>query len=224
LSRIEELRGNPSLFDFGYVGLSPAANFYRNVATAKPAEFAEFAKTLYSSGLAFLGGRKVSPSASVRTIDYGEIAVSRSRPMPPQADWMLMVALRDSESWLTDPEGLDAPSVLALASREYGDFYQSTGWYSSVRFDADTSRAAINGLPLAADGSNHVTIWLRTKSDMVGLMGPVMMLSLVTPTLYDMQADTVSFQYWATGRDFAWVQKISDFEASYLGATVAQLA
>jgi hypothetical protein len=223
LSRIEELRVNPDLFDFGYVGLSPAGNFLHNVAAAKPAEFAQFAKTLYASGLAFLGGRKVSPSPSVRNIDYGEIAVTRARPTPPQADWMLMVALRDSQSWLTGPEGLDAASVLALASREYSEFYESTGWYSSVGFSADTSQAAVEDLP-GDDDSYNVTVWLRTKSDMVGLMGPVMMVKLVTPVVYIGQTDEVVFKIWATGHDFTYAYKISDFEQAYLGATVAKLA
>ena len=222
LSRIEELRRNPSLLDFGYVGLSPAANFYRNIATAKPDEFADFAKTLYASDVAFLGDRKVSPSTSVRALDYGEIAVNRGRPMPPQADWMLMVALRDSEFWLTDTEGLDAASVLLLASREYSDFYRSTGWYTSVEFDGDTSRAAIETLNPAADGSNHVTIWLRNNT--IALMGPLLMLTLVTPPFFDAAKDTVSFLYWQTGHDSGGIQKISDFEQAYLGATVAELA
>jgi hypothetical protein len=223
LSRIEELRANPELFDFGYAGLSPAGYFLHNIVAAKPAEFAAFAKTLYSSGLAFLGDRKVSPRASVRNIDYGEIAVTRGRPTPPQAEWMLMVGLRDSDSWLTGSEGMDAASVLALASKEYTDFYRSTGWYTSVGFDADTSRAGIDALPGGDDGKD-VTIWLRTKSDMVAVMGPVLMLTLTTPVAFLDASDEVLFSYWQTGRSFNWVQKISIFEESYLGATVAELA
>ncbi len=136
---------------------------------------------------------------------------------------MLMVALRDSGSWLTDAEGLDAAGVLALASREYAEFYQSTGWYSSVDFNADTSQAGIDALP-GGDASKHVTIWLRTKPDMVGLMGPVIMCNLVSPLLFNAATDEVLFRYWQTGHDFDWVQKISVFEDAYLGATVAELA
>lgn len=222
LSRIEELRLNPDRFDCATAGLCPAGFFLHNVAAAKPPEFAEFAKTLYASGLAFLGSRKVSPSMSVRSIDYGELAVTRQWPPPPQADWMLMVGLRDSGSWLTGTEGLAPEDVVAVASKEYAEFYQSTGWYSSVEFSADKSQAAIEALPGDADGYD-VTIWYRTQSVFAPVLGPVTMFKLATPVGF---LDEVLFGFWAqaTGHNVNFSQKISDFEASYLGATVAELA
>jgi hypothetical protein len=226
LSRIEELRTNPDRFDDGTVGLCPAGFFLHNIAAAKPAEFAEFAKTLYSSGLAFLGARKVSPSVTVRSIDYGELAVTRQWPPPPQAEWMLMVGLRDSGSWLTGTEGLAPEDVVALASKEYAEFYRSTGWYSAVEFSADKSQAAIEALPGDADGY-EVTIWCRTPSALAYALGPVRMLKLATPVaFFAAPEDEVLFGVWAqaTGRTINFTQKISDFQASYLGATVAELA
>jgi hypothetical protein len=222
LSRIEELRLNPDRFDCATAGLCPAGFFLHNVAAAKTAEFAEFAKSLYASGLAFLGSRKVSPSTSVRTIDYGELAVTRQWPPPPQADWMLMVGLRDSGSWLTGTEGLAPEDVVALASKEYAEFYQSTGWYSSVEFSADKSQAAIKALPGGEDGYD-VTIWYRTRSVFAPVLGPVTMFKLATPVGF---LDEVLFGFWAqaTGHNVNFTQKIPDFEASYLGATVAELA
>ena len=223
LSRIEELRKDPNQFDFGYKGLCPAANFVRNVATLSKSEVAAFARTLYATGVAFLGDRKVSPSPSVRNIDYQRVAATATPSAPPQAEWMVMTGLRDSESWLTAPEGLDAEGVLAVATKEYSEFYTSTGLYSSVTFNSDRSSTAMRNLPLRADGLNHVTIWLKTKSDMVGIMGPVLMLTLVTPLLFDTQNDTVQFTAWATGHESEWQMKTADFEAAYLGATVASI-
>jgi hypothetical protein len=222
LSRIEELRLNPDRFDCGTAGLCPAGFFLHNVAVAKPAEFGEFAKSLYASGLAFLGSRKVSPSTSVRGIDYGELAVIRQWPPPPQADWMLMVGLRDSGSWLTGTEGLAPEDVVALASKEYAEFYQSTGWYSSVEFSVDKSQAAIKALPGGEDGYD-VTIWYRTQSVYAPVLGPVTMFKLATPVGF---LDEVLFGFWAqaTGHNVNFTQKSPDFEASYLGATVAELA
>jgi hypothetical protein len=206
LPRIEELRKNPELLD-----------------VAKPAEFERFANSLYASGVGFLGNLKVSPSVEVRNLDYGEMAVMRSRPMPPQADWMLMVALRNSESWLTEVEGLEPDAALLLASTEFDRFYSATGWYSSVEF-TDRNPADVRNLPSPTVNRRAVTIWLRTKAQYIGLTGPVMMLSIKTKPRFDTAKDRVEVDYWASGHSATWVDQISTFESEYLGATVATLA
>jgi hypothetical protein len=223
LSRIEQLRSNPDLFEWGAKGLCPAAHFYRNLAHAKPDEFADFARTLYSSGLAFLGNRKVSPSAAVRNVDYGQLAVAGPH-VPPQAEWMLMCALRNSESWLTGAEGLDAAGVLRLATQEYAEFYESTGWYRRVEFNSDTTLDAIGDLDFRPD-STVVTFWLRAGG-LTPIMGPVLMYTVPTPPFFDPDSGRTIFGFWQSGRSdpATWNQPTSDFEAIYLGATVATLA
>lgn len=222
LPRINLLVSDPKQFDFGYVGLSPAGLFLHNALIAKPQQVDAFANTLYASGMAFLGMRKVNPSADLRNIDYGEIVANTTRPVPAQLEWMLMVALGDDASWRVDPEGSDVPSTLLLATHLYEDYHVSTGWYSSADFESDTSRATIEGF--APDADTQVTIWLRNSNAAVGLMGPIRMLMLTSPIVYNTAADTVTYTYWHTGsNDFSGSHTIAAFEAMYLGATVAQV-
>jgi hypothetical protein len=224
LPRIEELRKHPNLLNYGYYGLSPAAHFLRNVAVTKPAEFERFAKSLYASGVGFLGNLKVSPSVDVRNLDYGELAVMSGRPLPPQADWMLMVALRNSESWLTMVEGLDDQQAMVVASPEYNEYLDATGWYSSIEFRETRTQAAIRNLPVLSDDSTISTIWLRTNPENVRLAGPILMLTLVSKPIFDTAADRVDFNFWYSGSINRWYDKISTLESNYLGATVATLA
>ena len=222
LPRIKLLRDEPKQFDFGYVGLNIAANFYRHIAVAKPQQFDDFANTLYSSGMAFLGMRKVNPSADLRNIDYGELAVNTRPAAPAQLEWMLLVALRDDESWRSDAEGMDYPTTLLAGVREYEDYFTSTGWYLSVEFENDKARATIEGL--APDADTQVTIWIKTSDSGIALMGPVMMRAITSPIVYDTATGRVTYTFWHTGSDeFHYDEKIADFEATYLGATIAQL-
>jgi hypothetical protein len=223
LPRIEELRQKPALLEYGYVGLPVAGHFLHTIARAKPDEFAEFGRTLFASGLGFLGERKVSPSSAVRNIDYGELAVNYYPAAPAQADWMMQVALRDSGSWLSGSLGQDSTSVLATATKELNDFYDSTGWYVDATFFDDRSHPDTQNYPVKADGSNHVFLW--TRMDAQGLWRtPVRLMFLTAKPAFDAANDQVKLSHWAAGdENFTEEISISRFKDIYLGMTVATL-
>jgi hypothetical protein len=221
LARIEELRQDPDAFDYGWFGVSAAATFLRNVARAKPSEFNQFAKELFASGTAYLGARKVSPGVDVRNLPYHEWA-DVDPTAPPQADWMLMVALRDSDRYLTIEESYDAVQAMGIAAKEFAELYTSTGWYKDVKLLTDTSRAGMESLP--AEVETDITIWLRTPANQVKSLTAVRMVALDTSLHFDdPQTGFVSFVYWDYKRTERSEQKISEFVPTYLGASVATL-
>ena len=113
-------------------------------------------------------------------------------------------------------------ATLLLATHLYEDYHVSTGWYSSAAFESDTSRATVEAF--APDADTQVTIWLKNSNTGIALMGPIRMLSLTSPIVYDTVANTVTYTYWHTGsNDFSGNHTIAEFEAMYLGATVAQV-
>ena len=95
-----------------------------------------------------------------------------------------------------------------------------TGWYSDVRFISDTSPAAMRNLPDEAD--TEVTIWLRTRSAPVAGDEPGRDADARTAAaLRRHSRHGRCSRYWRDKRINPWEQKISEFEAAYLGATVA---
>ena len=159
-----------------------------------------------------------APVPTVRELDYGLLAVSMTREPPPQADWMLMVALRESESWLTSPEGLNEAGIFALASRELAEFYESTGFYVDV-----TLRIAVPTTSPPVSDEKQSTLWMRTPAADIGRMGPVLMQTLTTPILFDAANDFVGYSYWSEGRDIGVSMTTAEFAAAFMGTTVATL-
>lgn len=94
-SRIQALAANANLFDQGALGLCTSAAFFHHVLQRKSAEFTSFANALYGAGIGFLGELKVAPGSDLRNVDYAKL-LARFPGLPPQADWMVMSALRDS--------------------------------------------------------------------------------------------------------------------------------
>ena len=139
LERLKLLQGNANLFNQGPIGLCTAAAFYHHIIQNDPLQFYVFASGLLSQGFAFLGSLKVAPGDDLRNSDY-DVLATRYANFPPQADWMLMSALRDSENWLFDFEGAPNENIAMLTSaREMSEWYTKTGFYQSVEYSTDTT-------------------------------------------------------------------------------------
>jgi hypothetical protein len=119
--------------------------------------------------------------------------------------------------------GQDSASVLATATKELADFFDSTGWYADVHFFDDVSHPSTKNYPLHADGSNHVFIWLREGLTQLWRT-PVRMISLSAKPVFDIAKGQVTLSWWVSGlEDFTSELPIASFEANYLGMTVATL-
>jgi hypothetical protein len=86
---------------------------------------------------------KVAPGVDLRNADYAALA-ARFVGMPPQADWMLMSSVRDSEKWFLDFEGSrDESFAISTSAKEMSGWYNDTDFYTNVTYSDDTSAAKI---------------------------------------------------------------------------------
>ncbi|HSV65019.1 MAG TPA: hypothetical protein VLJ59_03800 [Mycobacteriales bacterium] len=218
LTRIKALAGNANLFNQAGIGLCTAAAFYHHAIQRKPAEFKLFADALYGGGIGFLGDLKVAPGWDLRNADYGKLLAKHD--MPPQADWMLMSALRDSENWFFDYEGAPDESVAIYSSaKEMKDWYIKTGFYTSVTFDDDTSPAKIKAI--SKTNNNHIVLWIKTA--LLQSSKGKHVIPLEGPITVDEANDKVSFQYWSWASDpvKTFTGSWTALKANYLGVVTA---
>lgn len=218
LNRIEDLSKNANLFNQGGIGLCTAAAFYHHVIQKDSAKFKLYANALYGAGKGFLGDLNVSPGYDLRNADYTALAAKIAN-MPPQADWMLMSSIRDSENWLFDYEGSNDESVaISTSAKELSGWYRDTGFYSNVTFSDDTSAAAIKGI--AKNANNHVALWIKTKllQDSDGKH----IVTLEGQITIDEANDKATFDYWTWGQPIKTLSTTwTALKANYLGVITA---
>lgn len=226
LTRIAALAADPNEFNQGSIGLCTAAAFFHHQFQAKPNVMTIFAKDLFGSGIGFIGGLEVEPGRDTRNADYAAIAMKHAKggAMPPQADWMMMSALRDSENWFFDYEGApDETTSMSTSAKELSSWYRDTGFYSSVDFKDDGDQNEFTGL--LKKPKNHIALWVDAK-----LVVPTMkasdsshMVTLESQISFDAVADTCQFDYWTWGEKTfrQYNGKLTDMVKLYMGAIVA---
>lgn len=217
LQRIEELAGDANKFQQGALGLCTAAAFYHHVLQRKAADCRSFANALYGAGVGFLGNLKVAPDTDLRNVDYAALAAA-TPSMPPQADWMLMSSLRDSENWFFDFEGAPDESVaIKTSAKELSGWYRDTGFYTAVMFSDSTGIPAIKAIEKSP--TKHIALWI--EASLLGAKG-THMITLESPMTVDEVADKISFDYWTWGQPVKTLStKLSTFRDAYLGVITA---
>ncbi len=219
LPRIKALKPDANLFSEGAVGLCAAAAFFHHIIQKNPAEFESFANALYGAGLGFLGKFKVAPGVDLRNADYAALA-ARFVGMPPQADWMLMSSVRDSEKWFFDFEGSpDESFAISTSAKEMSGWYNDTDFYTNVTYSDDTSAAKIRAISKTAN--NHIALWIR-----IALLGDprsdTHMITLEGPITIDEAADIATFNYWTWGQPVKTLATtFTTLKANYLGSITA---
>lgn len=221
IPRLQVLKTNPNEFDQGGIGLCTAAAFYHHIIQKKPDEFYSYALDLYKVGSGYIGKLKVKPGSDLRNADYSALAAKYPGAIPREADWMLMSALRDSENWFFDYEGRPDESIaMSTSAKEMSEWYQETGYYSSVTYSDDTSLAKIK--TLLKTPSNQIALWVK-----VSLLGDsrdaTHMITLESPMVIDETQNTVSFDYWTWGQPVKTLNTSVDaLKKDFLGAIVAE--
>ncbi|TQM63799.1 hypothetical protein FBY41_0152 [Humibacillus xanthopallidus] len=219
LTRIHELSADANKVDQGQVGLCTAAAFLHHAIQRNSGDFQKFAEALYGAGVGYLGELKVAPGSDLRATDFHAL-VQKYGPMPPQADWMVMSALRDSENWFFDYEGApDETIAMSTSAKELSEWYEETGYYSSVRICDDRDDAEIGGLRRTTD--NHLALWIRTS-----LLHPTYdgthIITVESPVSVDPTANTASFDYWTWGQPIkTLITTYTALRSAYLGAITA---
>lgn len=221
LARIDDLAADPAKFHQGGIGLCTAAAFFHHVLQIAPEEFRSFAKALYGAGLGFLGKLKVDPSYDLRNVDFAALSAKFPGALPPQADWMVMSALRDSANWFFDYEGApDESFAMSTSAKEMAGWYEDTGFYSSVAYSDDTSLAAIKGIKKTA--GNHVALWIDVALLQSGSKA-THMITLESAITIDEAADKAAFKYWTWGQPIQTLSTTcSRLKQNYLGVITAK--
>src|SRR5437773_1207070 len=84
------------LIQQGAMNLCGPAAFFQFVIKRDPAMFANFATTLFNTGEGDLGQLHVAPGDDIKSAKYADLLPRMSGSVCPQADWMVMGALRNS--------------------------------------------------------------------------------------------------------------------------------
>jgi len=219
MARLIDLKSNPALFNQGGIGLCTAAAFLYHVIQKNPNEFFNFATALYGTGVGFLGRFKVNPDSDLRNADYSSLA--RSFHMPPQADWMLMSAIRDSENWFFDFEGSPSETVaMSTSAEELSEWYKKTGFYTSVKYSTDRTLTEIKKIKKTAN--NQIALWFH-----IHLLGDnrdaTHILSVESPIIIDEAANKVTFDYWTWAQPIKTLNTTLDaFKTYYYGSIIAE--
>lgn len=233
LNRLDELRQDPNLIDQGALGLCGEATFFHHVLRRDPVGFVAMAQVLLMSGIGVLGKLVIRPDFDLRLANYpmidaarvAEIALDpRLAPMPPQADWMVLSALRDTENELWDFEGTPGESVAEGSNfQELFEWYQKSELYTSVIIDEDTDLAHVKTSILKTP-SNHIALRIRVTMIQTGTGNHI--ISLASPFVIDEVNQKVTFTYWTWGRSASDPKNtatltLNAFTNTYLGAIIA---
>jgi hypothetical protein len=209
LTRIRTLKGNPDMMDQGGFGLCTGAGFFHTIIQTNPDEFEKFANALYGGGIGFLGNLKVNPGSDLRNANYNEIMARLDKKFspPPQADWMIMSAIRDSENWILDFEG-DFTETMAMETslHELRDWFDQTGWYRNLQYDDNPTLDELRALPGGPpNAGNFVLLHIRVQ-----LLAPDFstaandkrghIITLSSRIHIDEANNKASFEYWTWAR------------------------
>ena len=217
---MHDLIANPNLFNQGALGLCTSAAFFHHVLQRKGPQFQSFANARFGAGVGYVGELKVSPGSDLRNVDYAAL-LTKFPSLPPQADWMVMSALRDSANWFFDFEGApDENSAMATSAKELSGWYESTGFYTGVSFSDSTGIPAVKAIKKTA--SNHIALWITADLVAPG-SNTTHMITLETPFVINEVADSIIFDYWTWGQPIKPMEtKLSAFVAAQLGTITAK--
>ncbi len=221
LDRIQLLRGDADLFDQGRMGLCTAAAFYHHALQRAPDKMAQLGNALLDQGVGYLGKMKIRAGYDLRHADYRKLAAANP-PFVPQAEWMLMSSLRDSENiWFDFEGGLDENYSMETSAEELSGWYKDTGFYTNVSFTDDRSIAKIRLLQKAA--TSHLALWISANMIAPGVKAGHM-ITVESPIAVDPATNTISFDYWTWGRTKPYKKlsmSLADFQKDYFGAITA---
>jgi hypothetical protein len=224
----------------GSMNLCGPAAFFQFVIKRDPVMFATYATDLFDIGQGSLGSLAIVPSDDLRLADYASLLPNMTSGVCPQADWMVLGALRNSTGvfWTGSFHG-DPEQELAAATRpeELADWLTQTGLYSDVTNEANWMQSA--GYPHAAD------LPLGEGADVAALINadliraarnlppssswpmtefPNHWVVVLGETVKYVTKDAISFNIWSWGESHILAVPIDAFIQNYYGAVKAIFA
>lgn len=224
----------------GAMNLCGPAAFFRVIIKRDPVMFAAYATQLFENGAARIGGLEVTPSQSIVEATYSSYVPSMGGDVCPQADWMVLGALRNSSnSFLTGTFTGDPDEKIAAATTPgtLASWLEQAGIYASVSNEANWMQPA--GIPHGQGLS------LAEGVDAIALINTDLMSHDVAPpppcswpmtefpnhwvivvgeVVQDVQQGFVYFNIWTWGQQHIMQVPQSAFVDNYYGAIIATLS
>ena len=134
----------------GSMNLCGPAAFFQFIIKRDPLLFANYATELFDTGQSSIGSLSIAPSDDFRLADYAGFLPAMTSGICPQADWMVLGALRNATNafWTGTFIG-DPDQELAAGTRpdELADWLNQSGLYVTVDNEANLMTSA--GIPHA---------------------------------------------------------------------------
>ena len=226
--RLIELINDPDKLEQGSLGVCGPAAFFNIWIAEDPLAFASYAIDLYEKGEAKIGNLDVKPGTALRSTDYLAVRPNMSTVVP-EADWMVMAGLRDSENLWFNFEGTPEEDFSGgTTGGEVASWLRATGLFSRVANET----AAILGEDL-----DHAKQLNPTANRKIVMFIDTSMISPSRPKgkskhfinlrgkVTETAAGEVDFTYWTWGDPPADINPdptVAVFEDTYLGAIVAE--
>jgi hypothetical protein len=228
--RLDELIDQPTRVRQGRLNLCGPAAVLSLWFGRDPVGTVEYAISLFTAGQASIGDLRVVPSPRLRQLPYGSVEQDRACP---QADWMMMAALRDSANRLVryrrarGPWEAAAAITMPSAMRRW---LTATGAFASVRDETNLMlrkgmrhATALRPTPsrellllVAQEMFRRPAAWHRRARDRVISLVPNHWLVLRSP-IETAANDAVRFVFWSWGGVHEVVLPRPVFDRCYYG-------
>ena len=223
----------------GSMNLCGPAALFHMVIKRDPMMFATHATQLFDTGSASLGSLQVAPGDDIVKADYASFLPRMTSGVCPQADWMVLGALRNStNAFFTGSFHGDPDQELAAGTTPgaLADWLNQTGLYSSVQNQANWLQNA--GIPHAeglslTDGVDIIpminTNLIRSARNLPSSSSwprsefPNHWVVLLGEVIKDVTKDAVFFNIWTWGESENLDVPQSAFVDNYYGEIVATL-
>jgi hypothetical protein len=253
IDRLRFLAEHPNLIYQGANGLCGEATFYHHLLqrAVNKGLFFTMGSALFRDGVCNVGELKIDPRPRLLESDYSQIVTDRGSTLPPiapQADWMLLTALRDSFNfWSHHYEGKPEQS-----SAESSSVADQLKWYRRCRLyrssEVDFVATTHDAPPISKNAIFHTVRKTSTNHILLGInLGMIVAgtdedhaisleselvfkdtLGQVIPTDDDSISPsessnwTVSFSYWTWAQEppYATVDMSFDNFSKYLHAAI----
>jgi hypothetical protein len=239
-NRLAEIVNDPNVVDQDSLNLCGPASFVRLWVARDPLALVNFAARLYNHGMADIGAYHVEPgSDSLIAQDYAALSAAAGPDFIPSADWMVLGAIRDSENFFFDFEGVPGETVAAgTTPGEIAEWLMATGLYSNVSNEGNffLTKGLSHALSLNPSANRDVAMLInahildqmnvtsgpKKASDFILSAFPNHFIVLASPVI-ELPGDRIQFSYWTWGQPVATgdVDK-AVFEANYYGAVIAE--
>ena len=223
----------------GALNLCGPAVFFQSIIKRDPVAFATYATSLFNTGSGDIGDLTVTPNSDIVETDYAELVPRMGSNVCPQADWMVLGALRNATNafWTGSFQGTPE-EVMAAGTRpeELAEWFEQTGLFKSVVDEANWMQCA--GIPHATNLPlfNGTDIAVLIHSNLINLAKHqtpasnwpltefpnhwVMLLGDVIPRVPD---GSIYFNIWSWGSRQILEVPQDAFVDNYYGAVTCKL-